>query len=369
MMNKQKNILMIIYSDIGKSGKVGARFTKVAKKIIDKARFGLKIIARDNYSSELDVDTPFYKALIAKIYRFVDIYIVPIRNKIDQKIFDKFSLARLSKDERSFALAHVDGTTPKTIFRLKKQNSKVIYDVQMSPRPDMLHLVSDEFVNMLGVSDHITVPSEFTKEVLIKECGVNTPMTVIPFGVDSEKFTPAKNKAGTSVRFAFAGYISERKGSDYLLAAWKELNMDKAELYMYGRTRKELRKTVRSTGSPTVKFPGFVDTAEELPKNHVFVFPSNQEGSAKAIYEAMACGLPVITTPNAGSVIRDRKEGFIIPPRDKEAIKEKMLYFYNNPEKIEEMGKKARKLAEEYTWERYAENIYNVYNKVLNEDN
>jgi glycosyltransferase involved in cell wall biosynthesis len=52
----------------------------------------------------------------------------------------------------------------------------------------------------------------------------------------------------------------------------------------------------------------------------VLVLPSICEGSATVIYEGLACGLPVITTPNAGSVVRDGREGFIVPIRDADAI-------------------------------------------------
>ena len=45
----------------------------------------------------------------------------------------------------------------------------------------------------------------------------------------------------------------------------------------------------------------------------VFVFPSLFEGSAVVTYEALACGLPSVVTPSAGSVVRDGAEGFLVP--------------------------------------------------------
>jgi glycosyltransferase involved in cell wall biosynthesis len=55
-------------------------------------------------------------------------------------------------------------------------------------------------------------------------------------------------------------------------------------------------------------------------------------------------------------LIKDNKEGFVIPIRDVEAIKEKILYFYNNPNEIKRMGINAHKLAQDYTFEKYGEN-------------
>ena len=91
----------------------------------------------------------------------------------------------------------------------------------------------------------------------------------------------------------------------------------------------------------------------------IFVMPSLCESFGKVILEAMASGLPVIATTNTGArdVVKDGKHGFIIPIRDSKAIKDKIQYFYDNPSEIKRMGKNARKVAENYTWDRYSEKI------------
>ncbi len=89
----------------------------------------------------------------------------------------------------------------------------------------------------------------------------------------------------------------------------------------------------------------------------VFVLPSICEGSATVTYEALACGLPVITTPNAGSVVRDGIDGFIVPIRDAEAIAEKLDLLASNPKLLAEMSLNARERALEFSWERYGERL------------
>ena len=64
----------------------------------------------------------------------------------------------------------------------------------------------------------------------------------------------------------------------------------------------------------------------------VFVFPSLFEGSAVVTYEALACGLPSVVTPNAGSVVRDGLEGFVVPPRDVEALAARMEQLGDDPQ-------------------------------------
>ena len=87
----------------------------------------------------------------------------------------------------------------------------------------------------------------------------------------------------------------------------------------------------------------------------VFVFPSLAEGFGLVLLEAMACGIPVITTPNTAGpdILTDGVEGFIVPIRDVEALKAKLEWCYEHPQELAEMGLAARRRAEELTWGRY----------------
>ena len=89
----------------------------------------------------------------------------------------------------------------------------------------------------------------------------------------------------------------------------------------------------------------------------VFVFPSLFEGFALVILEAMAAGLPVITTPNTAGpdLIEDGKEGLIVPAGDANALREAMQSLLHNPERARSMGRAAHEKAKEFTWERYGE--------------
>ena len=101
----------------------------------------------------------------------------------------------------------------------------------------------------------------------------------------------------------------------------------------------------------------------------VFVFPSLVEGFGMVLTEAMACGIPIITTPNTAGpdIITDGVEGFIIPVRDVEALKEKLEWCYEHPEELAEMGKAARKKAEQLTWNLYRQRLASKVQQVLAE--
>ncbi len=97
--------------------------------------------------------------------------------------------------------------------------------------------------------------------------------------------------------------------------------------------------------------------AREYDWADVFVLPTICEGSATVCYEAMAAGLPVITTPNAGSLVRDGVDGFIVPIRDAEALADKIMAVETDRELLRTMSDNAAQHARDFTWERYAERL------------
>ena len=210
--------------------------------------------------------------------------------------------------------------------------------------------------------DYVLVPSEFAYESFMERKFDKEKLIKIPFGVDSGRFRPMKKKDSV-FRVLFVGQVIMRKGLQYLLEAFSELNLKNAELVVKGKVQAEMRGIVGRYGK--LRNLRLTSWVEDLPRLYssasVFVLPSIEEGSALVTYEAMASGLPVITTPNAGSVVRDGKDGFIIPVRDVESLKESILYFYNNSQEAEKMGRNARKNVEKYTWKRYGEKVCEAY--------
>jgi glycosyltransferase involved in cell wall biosynthesis len=84
--------------------------------------------------------------------------------------------------------------------------------------------------------------------------------------------------------------------------------------------------------------------------------------------QAMCCGLPVICTPNSGGdeIIDNSNDGFILPIRDTEELKKKILYLYNNQSICSEMGLRAqKKIKDSFSWESYGKNVISTYQKLL----
>lgn len=101
----------------------------------------------------------------------------------------------------------------------------------------------------------------------------------------------------------------------------------------------------------------------------VFCLASVEDGFGMVMLQAMACGLPVIHTANTGGedVIRNGIDGFDVPIRDVEALKEKILFFYENPEEQAKMGNSALDKARQFlSWERYGTKMIAAYYSALN---
>jgi len=219
-----------------------------------------------------------------------------------------------------------------------------------------------------NTSDFINIPSEFAYKSMVENGIPKEKLNKLPFGVNTSKFKAKSEKRKENLEYMvlFVGQVGFRKGIPYLLEAWQSLKLKNARLYLVGGEEEAAKEYLRDFRSdPTIEFVGFTNPLSYYQAADIFVFPSIEEGSALVNYEALACGLPVITTFNSGSVVEDGKSGFIIPEADIASISEKINYFYEHPRKEAEFSLSARKLAEEFTWKNYGERLVDVYLKKL----
>ncbi len=215
-------------------------------------------------------------------------------------------------------------------------------------------------------ADYITVPSQFVYDSFLENGFERDKLLLLPFGVDTERFRPGR-KEDSMFRLLFVGRLSLRKGIQYLLEAWSKLDLKNAQLLLVGSLGKDIRPLLEHyREKKNIEWSGFLrNPVKVFNSASAFVCPSIEEGSALVTYEAMACGLPVIATVNSGSLVRDGKEGFLIPIRDVEALRERIAFLYENEEKRREMGKAARERVSNYTWDGYGDNLVKAYERIL----
>ena len=214
-------------------------------------------------------------------------------------------------------------------------------------------------------AEYLILESEFTRETFLTRGFPASKLVLLPRGVDTARFRPPdRPRPHRPFRVVFFGPVGVRKGARHLLDAWSKLKLRDAELVLLGSIQADLRAVAErfAAADPTIRFVGFVkDYLGFYLDSSVFVLPSLSEGSAKTTYEAMACGLPVIVTPNAGSVARDGEDGFLVPPRDSEALQQKLLALYEDPQMREEMGRSARRRIEAFTWDAHRRKLLDIY--------
>ena len=207
------------------------------------------------------------------------------------------------------------------------------------------------------LADVIVCPSEFVRKHVVACGGPQARCVVVPYGVNAAAVIDRQARMPGPIRVLTVGEVGLRKGSPYVVEAAR-LMEDRARFRMAGRVR--AHDDVKQQISQWVELRGIVPRAqiiEEFRWADVFLLPSLCEGSATAVYEALAAGLPVITTENTGTVVRDGIEGFIVPVCDAEAIATAVRALADNPELRRTMSANALLRAAEHTVESYGERL------------
>ena len=225
--------------------------------------------------------------------------------------------------------------------------------------------ILDRAKREIGSAQRFLVPSQFVARSLEYSGVRQEQMDRCPYGVDISQF-PLKDydedlpRKKRPVRFVYVGGVKELKGISYLLNAFLEIPKEEAELTVVGQYSPGDKDIAPYLGR--AEFTGTVlhsDIPGLLQRSDVFVIPSLGDSYALAVMEAAACGLPAIVSDNTGvqDIISEGENGFIIPIQSKDALKEKIRFFINHPERIEPMGRAARRMAEENTWDAYYDKI------------
>jgi glycosyltransferase involved in cell wall biosynthesis len=214
-----------------------------------------------------------------------------------------------------------------------------------------------------ALADVVVSPSRFVTRCL-REHGVGVSKIVeIPFGADVDLFTPPEHpRDPRTVPFTVlcVASINARKGTRYLLEAWSRLALPGSELVLVG-TPDEFgaRLLARHEGAfRHVPHVPWFDLPDVFRRADAFVLPSLAEGSALVTYMAMAAGLPVVVTEDAGAVARDGMDGFAVPSRDPDALAAAIARLHDDRAAAAAMGASGRALiAGQYTWRHYHQRI------------
>ncbi len=226
------------------------------------------------------------------------------------------------------------------------------------PEQDFEHLIAET-----RLARQFLVASSFTRQTLIENGASPDTIRVVPYGVDLARFTPAPPTTGTAtrpLRLLFVGTINQRKGIKYLLEAMRLLGSAPVELTICGRVVDDLR-LFRAFGEqvrvrPSVAAPELLAAYRE---SDLFVFPSVAEGFAQVLLEALASGLPILSTTHtaAPDLIEEGREGFVVPPRRPDLVAARIEWALAHRAELRDMKFAARRRAEYFTWERFQSGV------------
>jgi glycosyltransferase involved in cell wall biosynthesis len=211
----------------------------------------------------------------------------------------------------------------------------------------------------LALATKVSVASAFTKQSLEGE-NLRVPVVVAPYGFPTTQFDARSTRpSGPFVVLAVSSH-DLRKGTPYLLEAWKRAAIPDAELRLVGRMR--LTKSFLDGYAGLFRYWPHVPRSqlrERYAAADVLAFPTLGDGFGIVIQEAMCTGVPVITTPCGGGpeCITDGVDGWIIPPRDIDALVERLRACAADRDHTLAVGRTARARAERFTWNEAGEGL------------
>jgi glycosyltransferase involved in cell wall biosynthesis len=253
-----------------------------------------------------------------------------------------------------------------------RDRGKVVGDRPAATAPDQsrgwkenLLQTRERFIEEYDLADVLFVLSQKAADTFRIQGFPEDKLYYLPRGVDVEKFKPGPRPP--IFRAVFSGALIERKGIHHLLEAWHRLDLKDAELWLVGSVHDEAKPHLKKYWRDNIKVVGFKrDVENYLSQGTIHVFPSQCEGSAKVVYEAAACGLPQITTREAGDVVNNGVEGIIIQPGNVGDLAAAILELYRHPETVERMSIAARKrVVDNFTWDHFRTRLLIAYEKAM----
>jgi len=197
---------------------------------------------------------------------------------------------------------------------------------------------------------------------------------VIPNGVDCTRFSPTRSPirelCDGAFNILFVGRLDRRKGLKYLfraVALASRRTRRRLRLIVVGDDGLRRRALPRMPASVEVIFAGLVDR-DMLPRyfvsGDVFVSPATErESFGIVLLEAMASGVPVVGTSIPGylTVLRDRRNALVVPPRNSIALAESLVELIENRQLRERLSTEGLRCAARYAWHRVVDRLEHVY--------
>jgi glycosyltransferase involved in cell wall biosynthesis len=222
-----------------------------------------------------------------------------------------------------------------------------------------------------ALADKIFVPSKYAAQTFVDRGIAADKIIVNGMGVDFEMFqAPSSRSLDRMPRIVFAGGVGIRKGVPWLLKAFKRLS-SKAELHLIGPVSPDYEKMLRKEIGANVFVRGALpghDLSSEYGRGDIFCLPSLEEGYGMVIPQAMACGLPVVTTNVVGAadLLQHAHNGLIVSPADSTALSDALERLIDDVDLRQTMGAYAQTTVQQgQGWDDYVSRAVTLYETML----
>lgn len=273
--------------------------------------------------------------------------------------------------------------------RLKDRGVRIIHECMISPDVG-LHLLEENKrfpelavprdaaevsagrardAEKYALADLVLVPSKFVESAVQALAPAAVAPSLVPYGIDTSAFE--KSERTVPGRVLFVGSVGLIKGNPDLAAAARVLacKHPQIEVHVVGPYENEFISHPALAG-PHYRGPiPRAQIAQVFAEADVFVLPTIADSFALVQLEALAAGVPVITTPNCGSLVRDGVDGYIVPIRSPEILAERIAEVVGDRGLRERMSQAARARALEFSLPRYAERLLTAIKPTLNRRN
>ena len=221
------------------------------------------------------------------------------------------------------------------------------------------------------LADKISVPSNYAAQTFVERGISMDKIFVNGMGVDLALFhASATRRVDRKPRIIFVGGVGIRKGVPWLLDAFKRLS-SKAELHLIGPVSSDYEDMLRISVGENIHVRGALSSSQlaiEYSQGDIFCLPSLEEGYGMVIPQAMACGLPIVTTTVVGAadLLKHGHNGLIVAPSDSIALADALERLVDDVSLRETMGAHALTTIQTgQSWDDYVGRAIAFYESLL----
>lgn len=350
----------------------------------------MKLFAKDEYA--LDVFSVNKEIEKDNLEQFYVNGVVINKTHFPRKLYRVLNLLRLcphrflfrnSRDITHFFNFYIP-------FGVHGKKVVTIHDMAFKAYPETVYWKTKLMLNLsmratIKRADHIVTVSEFSKKEIMKYYGLSEDkVSVVRNGVnlnrfhsnytESEKIEIREKYALPKDYILYLGTLEPRKNIKNLLLAYRSVRkQDKTFPTLViaggkGWLYNEIFETIKVFDlEQSVLFTGYVDEADVAPllcQAQIFCFPSLYEGFGMPVLEAMACGVPVLTSNNSSLDEIAKDAALKVNPEDTHDIAEGLFRLWKDKELCKQMVVYGKIRAHEYTWDKAATELNMVYQKL-----